>query len=92
LPTVANDCDGSRLIERKLPGQDSNLDKESQNVFAPGHKSIRNQTLGRNEEQLSALLAHLALTDPDLSRLCSAWPALPDHIRAAILALVAAGR
>jgi hypothetical protein len=25
---------------------------------------------------------------PDLSRVIEAWPALPDHIRAAILALV----
>ena len=28
--------------------------------------------------------------DPDLASLNAAWPVLPDHIRAAILALVAA--
>jgi hypothetical protein len=27
------------------------------------------------------------VTDPDLARLCSAWPTLPDHIRLAILTL-----
>jgi integrase len=33
LQPVANDCDGLTLGERKLPGQDSNLDKESQNLL-----------------------------------------------------------
>lgn len=26
--------------------------------------------------------------DPDLSRVISSWPTLPDHIRAAVLALI----
>ena len=30
-------------------------------------------------------------TGPDLAALVTAWPALPDHIRAAIRARVAAG-
>ena len=30
--------------------------------------------------------------DPDLTRLCLAWPALPDHIKAAIVALMNTGR
>jgi hypothetical protein len=34
-------------------------------------------------------LLNLAGIDPDLAHLCSTWPTLPDHIRAAILALVA---
>jgi hypothetical protein len=37
---------------------------------------------------LSVPLAQEAPADPDLFHLCSAWPALPDHIKAAILALV----
>jgi hypothetical protein len=31
-----------------------------------------------------------AESDPDLARLVAAWPALPEHIRAAILTLVGA--
>jgi hypothetical protein len=30
--------------------------------------------------------------DPDLARLVAAWPSLPEHIRAAVVALVAAAR
>jgi hypothetical protein len=30
--------------------------------------------------------------DPDLARVVTAWPDLPPHIRAAVLALVQAGR
>jgi hypothetical protein len=37
-------------------------------------------------------LALSALADPDLSRIVSAWPILPPHIRAAMLALIATGR
>ncbi len=29
------------------------------------------------------------ITDPDLQRICDAWPTLPDPIKAAILAIVA---
>jgi hypothetical protein len=31
-------------------------------------------------------------TDPDLARVVEAWPTLPDHIRAAILALASTAR
>jgi hypothetical protein len=31
-------------------------------------------------------------SDPDLARLVTAWPALPPHIKAAVLALVVTGR
>jgi hypothetical protein len=30
--------------------------------------------------------------DPDLARIVEAWPTLPDHIRAAILALIVTAR
>ena len=30
--------------------------------------------------------------DPDLSRLLSAWPELPEHIRAAVMALIDSAR
>jgi hypothetical protein len=74
------------------PGQDSNLDKESQNVFTPGHKSLPANSSRQNEGSLSVLLAHSTPTDPDLARIIDAWPTLPDHIRAAIMALVASSR
>jgi len=32
-----------------------------------------------------------AVPDPELAALAAAWPTLPDHIRAAIRALVGAG-
>jgi hypothetical protein len=37
-------------------------------------------------------LTPAAGTDPDLARVCAAWPALPAHIRAAVMALVAIAR
>jgi hypothetical protein len=37
----------------------------------------------------SATPAHL--TDLDLARILEAWPTLPEHIRRAVLALVATG-
>jgi hypothetical protein len=36
--------------------------------------------------------SHGAATDPDLARVLDAWPTLPPHVRAAILALVATAR
>lgn len=33
--------------------------------------------------------AERSITDPDLARVCAAWPALPPHIRAAVTALIA---
>jgi hypothetical protein len=47
-------------------------------------------TSGEGAPRLSAPLAQQAPADPDLARLCAAWPALPAHIRAAVLALVSA--
>jgi hypothetical protein len=32
--------------------------------------------------------SHEAATDPDLQRIVSAWPVLPEHVRAAIMALI----
>ncbi|HLN26305.1 MAG TPA: hypothetical protein VK395_01020 [Gemmataceae bacterium] len=37
-------------------------------------------------------LAHDSQNDPDLARVLAAWPILPEHIKAAILALVETGR
>jgi hypothetical protein len=43
------------------------------------------KTSGDCQERLSALLAQI---DPKLAELVNAWPDLPAHIRAAVLALV----
>jgi hypothetical protein len=46
---------------------------------------------GTYDESLSAVARQLpteAESDPDLARIIIAWPNLPDHIRAAVLALV----
>ena len=48
----------------------------------PGKPHIR--PTGGAESGAPAALA----LDPDLSRVVAAWPTLPDHIRAAIRALV----
>jgi hypothetical protein len=48
-----------------------------------------------SDEGVAVLAPPLALQPPadlDLTRLCSAWPTLPAHIKAAILALVGAAR
>jgi hypothetical protein len=53
-----------------------------------GHKVKQDNTYGEETSQLSVLLAH----EPDLLHLCVSWPTLPDHIKAAVLALIAAAR
>ena len=73
----------------KIPGQDSNLDKESQNALVPRLKSFDTNSLGQTGDQLSALLAHPAPSDPGFARLIESWPKVPEHIKAAIQTLVA---
>jgi hypothetical protein len=51
--------------------------------------SVNETTSGASNRPLTVLLARLAKTDPDLARILDAWPKLPAHIRAAVLALVA---
>jgi hypothetical protein len=41
LQAVEGDCDRMRAGEQKLPGQDSNLDKENQNPFHPFFATTR---------------------------------------------------
>jgi len=75
------------LLDGKLPRQDSNLNKENQNTFVPVRKVLPANTSVDSPAPLAPPLA----PDPDLTRVVTAWPALPEHIRAAILALVGGG-
>jgi hypothetical protein len=50
------------------------------------------ETSGDAGRLLTDPLTRPASPDPDLARVVDAWPALPAHIRAAVLALVGAIR
>ena len=77
----------------KLPGLDSNQDKESQNPNTPksksktlldlSHSSAGGRSAGRSSEQGEG-----GVTDANLAALVAAWPMLPEPIKAAIRALV----
>jgi|SRR6516162_1619926 hypothetical protein len=76
----------------KLPRQDSNLNKENQNLFAgspnpnPGNTCVES---GRAVDRaLTIPIPELPVIDPDLARLIEAWPTLLDPIRRAMLALL----
>jgi integrase len=85
--------DRMTLNEGKLPGQDSNLDKESQNHRAPRRNAIPTNTIGqithpgcsagRSDQE-----AEGGIADADLAALVAAWPMLPEPIKAAVRALV----
>ncbi len=77
----------------KLPGQDSNLDKESQNPNTPQpnvnsegilqHQDPIGCSAGRSDKQSEGGFA-----DADLTALVAAWPTLSEPIKAAIRALI----
>jgi hypothetical protein len=74
----------------KLPGQDSNLDKENQNTFLPQRNALPSATSDESTGRLDRALTKPLESDPDLARVVEAWPTLPDPIRRAMLALAAA--
>jgi len=77
----------------ELPGKDSNLDEESQNPITPRRKSQAHKQLtptvaagcsaGCSGKRLEGGIGHAELT-----ALVTSWPTLPEHIKAAIAALV----
>ena len=82
-------------IRSKLPGLDSNQDKESQNLLAPDRKSRQENDLRADADACCTTgctgeQGEGGTTDPDLRRLVAAWPTLPEPIRAAIRALLGA--
>jgi hypothetical protein len=76
------------LADLKLPGQDSNLDKESQNRIPPDSNPNVNNDLSAADASLTARLT----ADSDLARILTAWPTLPPHIRGGMLALISTAR
>jgi hypothetical protein len=53
----------------------------------PAASPLSDQDFGRQDPALGVHLS-CEVPDPDLARVIIAWPDLPDHIRAAVLALV----
>jgi hypothetical protein len=82
-------------LASKLPGQDSNLDKENQNLHTPRRKPIKHKTVTPGavlgcSARCSDQRGEGGITDADLAAIIAAWPMLPDHIRAAVRALAQA--
>jgi integrase len=57
LQAVENVCDGMRVIERKLPGQDSNLDKENQNPLSTSRNKLTRKDFRPNQGRGCTLVA-----------------------------------
>ena len=62
---------------------------ESPTDVTPGTSDSCLREDGRPEERLCHADCHAAQKDPDLARFVEAWTALPDSVRAAVLAVVA---
>jgi len=76
-----------------LPGLDSNQDKQNQNPMTPRRKGKSQSGLSSPSPAgcsagCSDRQGEGGILDADLAALVAAWPTLPDHIRAAIRALV----
>jgi hypothetical protein len=61
---------------------------QSHSINALPHKSFPVKNYSVFDGQLSALLAHLSASDPELAHAVAAWRTLSNPIRAAMLALV----
>ncbi len=85
-----------KLSERKLPGQDSNLDKENQNLLETERKLNHSKTSGDRPQRLDRALTKPPRESPQmdagLARLIEAWPTLSGPIRAAMLALIGSSK
>ena len=66
-------------------------DFQSHSLNAPERKPLPDNTSGTPDPSLAPVLAPDP-EDPDLVRVVTAWPALPPHLRAAVLALVDAAK
>ena len=77
-----------RAVKRKLPGQDSNLDKENQNLLSSPSKPIADTLCVDSPCAVDRALTNAQEYAPDLVRIVEAWPTLPDAIRQAVLKLI----
>ncbi len=104
MKAIANDCERLITSEKKLPGEDSNLHKENQNLLCGNPKLLPVNTSGKPSRRRDRALTKPTLkvafsnppepsqVDPDLAQIVAAWPALPEHVRLAVLALVETAR
>lgn len=82
----ASEADGTRTRNHRIDSPPASRHNPlAGNEFAPNESSGR--TPGRTHGETAPLPA---VADADLAALIAAWPTMPDHIRAAIRALVAA--
>jgi len=84
---------GACWTSSKLPGLDSNQDKENQNPHTPRrkpkpHKTVTPGAVLGCSAGCSGQRSEGGIPDADLAALVAAWPKLPEPIRAAIRALV----
>ncbi len=83
------------MEERKLPGLDSNQDKENQKVFSSQPKARSAKGFDNTKISFDAGLRvkqDLPSVSPELQLLIDAWPSLPNALKAGILAMVEAAR
>ena len=79
-------CDLPRLSESRAGDRIRTGDVQLGNAAVAAAKDKQDNDLRQADGTLTARLQENA--DPDLARVVAAWPALPEHIKAAVLALV----
>jgi hypothetical protein len=72
----------------ELPGQDSNLDKENQNLLNNPPKANAGKACGDSRSAVDRALTKAEEIDHDFARVVEAWPTLPAAIREAVLKLI----
>jgi hypothetical protein len=76
---------------KAIPPGYSNLDKENQNLLVASANLLHANTSDDCSRRLDRALTKAVESCPDLARIVHAWPTLPEPIRRAVLALIAAG-
>jgi hypothetical protein len=83
-------------LDKRVSDGTRTRDSQIHNLEPISHNSNCSNTYGEPQSPLALPLAQESskppATDPDLARLLDAWPDLPPHIRAAVLALIGTAR